>query len=325
MKKVTVLGFEYAFASAITGITDLLSMAGVTLNRILGEPAEKQFEVLIVSADGKPIKCSNGIEIKAHKSLEEVTYTDILIVPTIAGNIEKTLAYNQQVMPWLQKHHQQGADIVSNCTGAFLLAEAGLLDNKHATTHWGYADLFKQRYPQVKLNVSQLITADGSVFCSGGGAAWLDMALFLIERYCGYDVAVASAKSHVFDLGRTSQSAYSNIASKKYHHDDAIQILQDWLDLNYQQKVTIAVLSEKARMAERTFKRRFKQATGESAIAYLQKLRVEAAKKLLERSPLSVEQITYDVGYEDVSSFIRLFKKQTALSPSAYRSRFTRC
>jgi len=325
VKRVTVLGFEYAFASAITGITDVLSMAGITWNRIQGDPSQKHFEVTIASEGGKPIRCSNGIEIQAHKSLEEVAHTDLLLVPTIAGNIEKTLLLNQSVLPWLRKHFEQGADIASNCTGAFFLAEAGLLDGKQATTHWGYVDQFEQRYPKVNLKASQLITSDGSVFCSGGGTAWLDMALFLIERYCGYDVAVATAKSHVFDLRRTSQSAYSNIVSKKYHHDHSIQKIQDWLGNHYHQSINISLLATKVSMTERTFKRRFKQATGESTINYLQNIRIEAAKKLLEHGNLSVERITHDVGYEDMSSFIRLFKKQTALSPSAYRAKFSRC
>jgi len=325
MRHVTVLGFDYAFASAITGVIDLLSMAGVTWNRIHGSPIEKQFEVLIATVDGGAVRCTNGLEIRAHKTFDEVERTDLLLVPTIAGNIEKTLALNPAVMPWLRKHYEQGADIASNCTGAFFLAESGILNGKDATTHWGYLDLFQQRYPQVNLQASQLITTDGSVFCSGGGMAWLDMGLFLIERYCGHDVAIASAKSHVIDISRGSEPAYSSILSKKYHHDETILALQDWLDVNYHQKITLDLLAEKSAMTERTFKRRFKSATGESAISYLQSLRIEAAKKLLERSRLSVEQITHNIGYEDVSSFIRLFKKHTALSPSAYRARFSRC
>lgn len=324
MRQVTVLGFDYAFASAITGVMDLLSMAGVTWNRIHGKPAEKQFDVVIATADGQPIQCTNGIEIKAHKAIDDVLHTDLLLVPTIAGNIGKTLQLNQSVLPWLRMHYEQGADIASNCTGAFLLAESGLLDNKKATTHWGFIDEFTQRYPNVQLQADQLITADGSVFCSGGGMAWLDMALFLIERYCGYDVAMESSKSFVIDIGRGSQTAYSCVLGKKYHNDDAILMLQDWLEGNVKESITIDLLAKKAAMTERTLKRRFKKATGESPIAYLQILRVEAAKKLLERSRLTVEAITHAVGYEDVSSFIRLFKTQTSLSPSAYRARFSR-
>ncbi|OUS25060.1 AraC family transcriptional regulator [Gammaproteobacteria bacterium 45_16_T64] len=324
MRKVTIVGFDYAFASAITGVMDLLSMVGVTWNRIQNTPVEKQFEVLIATEDGRPVRCTNGIEIKAHVAISDIERTDLLLVPTIAGNISHTLAVNQNLLPWLRQQYEHGADIASNCTGAFLLAESGLLDNKKATTHWGYVDLFKQRYPLVNLQPEQLITADGSVFCSGGGMAWFDMALFLIERYCGHDVAMESAKSFVIDIGRDSQQAYTSVPGKKYHKDNAVLRLQDWMDANYQQQMSIERLAAQATMTERTLKRRFKIATGETPIRYLQSLRIDAAKKLLERSQQSVESITHHIGYNDVSSFIRLFKTHTGLSPSAYRGRFSR-
>jgi len=324
MRHVTIFGFDFAFASAITGIADLLSAVGVTWNYIHGHSLEKEFMVNIATLDGAAVKCANGLEIKAHKSLAEVEHTDLLIIPTIAGDIQQTLKLNQAALPWIRKHHQQGADIASNCTGAFLLAESGLLDHKKATTHWGFVDEFTRRYPAVDLQPEQLITSDGSIFCSGGGMAWFDMALFLIERYCGFDVAMASSKSHVIDMGRGHQAAYSSIPGKRYHQDAAILKLQDWLDEHYQENINIDRLAQKVSMTERTLKRRFKQATGDSPIHYLQGLRIDAAKKILEGSRNSIESITHQVGYGDVSSFIRLFKKHTQLSPNAYRARFAR-
>lgn len=324
MHHVTILGFDYAFSSAITGISDLLSTAGVTWNYIHGQALEKKFAVEIATFDGRPVRCANGIEIRAHKAIHEIDNTDLLLIPTIAGDIGQTLQLNQALLPWIVEQHQKGADIASNCTGAFLLADSGLLDDKKATTHWGFIDDFQQRYPKVKLQAEQLITADGSIFCSGGGMAWLDMALFLIERYCGHDVAMATSKAYVIDMGRGNQAAYSSIPGKRYHQDQDILSLQAWLDEYYSQNITIALLARQSGMTERTLKRRFKDATGDSPISYLQHLRIEAAKKILESGRDSVETITHKVGYEDVSSFIRLFKKHTRLSPSAYRARFSR-
>jgi len=323
MRHVTVLGFDYAFSSAITGVSDLLSTAGVTWNYIHGKALESEFKVEIATLDGGPVRCANNIEIKAHRALTDIQQTDLLLIPTIAGDIEQTLRRNAGLLPWIIEQAGRGADIASNCTGAFLLAETGLLDNKLATTHWGFVEEFRYRYPQVDLQPEQLITADGSLFCSGGGMAWLDMALFLIERYCGYDIAMASAKSNVFDISKRSQAAYSSIPGKRYHQDNAILTLQDWLDQNFHQDITIALLAEKTSMTERTLIRRFKQATGDSLIHYLQCIRVDAAKKLLRREHITIEAITHDVGYRDVSSFIRLFKKHTGLSPSAHRARFS--
>jgi len=324
MHHVTVLGFDFAFSSAITGISDLLSTAGVTWNYIHGEQMKQKFKVEIATLDGSPVRCANSIEIKAHKALSEIEKTDLLLIPTIGGSISQTLKNNQAILPWITQQHALGADIASNCTGAFLLAESGLLNNKRATTHWGFIEEFQHRFPHVDLQPNELITTDGSLFCSGGGMAWFDMALFLIERYCGYDVAMASSKAYVIDIGRGSQSAYSSIPGKRYHQDESILLVQEWLDTHYHEAIDIDLLAQLANMTERTLKRRFKKATDDSPINYLQRLRIEAAKKQLESGRDSVESITHNIGYEDVSSFIRLFKKHTGLSPSVYRARFTR-
>ena len=323
MRHVTILGFDYAFASAITGVSDILSTAGVTWNYIHGNAMASEFNVEIATVDGQPVKCANNIKIEAHRVLQDIERTDLLLIPTIAGDIEQTLIRNKALLPWIIHQAEQGADIASNCTGAFLLAETGLLNHKQATTHWGFVDEFRLRYPKVNLQPEKLITADNSIFCSGGGVAWLDMALFLIERYCGYDIAMASAKSNVFDISKSSRAAYSSVPGKRYHQDAAILSLQDWLDLNFHLNVTVPQLASRAAMTERTLIRRFKQATGDSLIYYLQCLRIEAAKKLLRADHNTIEEITQQVGYQDVSSFIRLFKKHTGLSPSAHRARFT--
>ena len=324
MRHVTILGFDYAFASAITGMSDLLSSVGVTWNYIQGTPIQKEFDVCIATLDGKAVKCANGLTISTHHDIADIEKTDLLIIPTIAGDIAQTLALNQKVLPWLVKMHEQGADIVSNCTGAFLLAESGLLDHKKATTHWGFVEEFKRRYPLVDLQADQMITTDGEIFCSGGGMAWFDMALYLIERYCGYDIAKASSKSYVIDMGRGSQAVYSSIPGKRYHQDERILALQDWLDSHFNEALSVLNLSEQAKLSERTLKRRFKAATGETPIQYIQHLRIESAKKRLESSQDSVEAITHQVGYENFASFIRLFKRFTNMTPSAYRARFAR-
>jgi transcriptional regulator GlxA family with amidase domain len=324
MKHVTILGFDYAYASTITGMSDLLGSVGVTWNYIHGSALNRQFDVHIATASGNAVRCANGMTIDAHHAFTDIEHTDLVIIPTIAGDIQQTLELNRSLLPWLIRMHEHGADIVSNCTGAFLLAESGLLNGKKATTHWGFVKQFRERYPQVDLQAEQMITSDGSIFCSGGGMAWFDMALYLIERYCGYDIARASAKSYVIDMGRGSQAAYSGLPGKRYHQDTRILALQDWLDVHFTETISIQDLANQANLTERTFKRRFKAATGDSPIHYLQHLRIEAAKKRLEVTQESVEQITHQVGYENVASFIRLFKRYTSMTPSAYRARFAR-
>jgi transcriptional regulator GlxA family with amidase domain len=324
MKNVHVLGFDGAFSTAITGVLDLLSLAGVTWQRLHGEVPDPRFRVRIVTEHGGLVRCVNGVEIQSHHSFANAGTADLILVPTIGGPIEKILQGNPGVVTWLQQQFERGADIASNCTGAFFLAEAGLLNGRQATTHWGFVESFRERYPLVLLKPEQLITEDGPVLCSGGGMAWFDLTLYLIERYAGHEIALATAKSYVIDMGRGSQKAYSALQGRRYHKDAVILEAQDWLENHFRDAVSLQDLADRVSLSARTFKRRFRQATGDTAITYLQVLRVEAAKQMLETTRLAVEQITRQVGYEDVSSFTRLFRRQTGLSPCAYRSKFNR-
>lgn len=324
MHTVTILGFEQAYASAITGALDLFALAGVTWQRMQGEDPQQNFKVQLASEGKRDIECINQLTLKSQIAIEDVLHTDILIVPTIGGIPEDVLINNRNLLPFIRYFHEKGADIASNCSGAFLLAESGILKNKQATTHWGYADKFESRYPNVKLLPNQLITQDGNIYCSGGGMAWFDLALLLIERYCGHDVASNTAKAHVLDLSRGNQAAYAQLRSKKYHQDDDILAVQEWLEQYYFQAINLEQLATKVNLTTRTLLRRFKKATGQTPFAYLQSIRVEAAKKRLETQNESLESITNAVGYEDLSSFTRLFKSITGLSPSQYRKKFIR-
>ena len=324
MYKVTVLGFEQAYASAITGALDLFALAGVTWQRMQGESPEKLFDVQLASIGQKPIHCINQLQLLSHVAIEDVQHTDLLLIPTIGGAIEPVLAQNRALLQYIQHHYHAGADVASNCSGAFLLAESGILDGKDATTHWGYAALFTQKYPNIHLQPEKLITQDDRIYCSGGGMAWFDLALLLIERYCGHDVATNTAKAHVLDLARGNQAAYAQVRSKKYHQDEDILRCQEWLEIHYAEAIKIEKLAHQFNLSPRTFVRRFKRATDQSPLHYLQSIRIEAAKKLLETQSKPAEQITNEVGYDDLSSFTRLFKQQTGLSPSQYRKKFKR-
>lgn len=324
MHKVTILGFEHAYASAITGALDLFALAGVTWQRMQGEAPKRIFDVQLASLGGKPIECINQLQLKSHIAIEDVQRTDLLLVPTIGGAIESVLHNNSALLGYIRQHYYGGADVASNCSGAFFLAESGILDGKEATTHWGYADFFSQKYPAVMLKPEKMITHQDGIFCSGGGMAWFDLALMLIERYCGHDLATNTAKAHVLDLARGNQAAYAQFKTKKYHQDKEILTVQDWLESHYFQTIKLDTLAEQFNFAPRTFVRRFKNATEQSPLQYLQSLRIEAAKKQLEASNKPIEQIINAVGYEDLSSFTRLFKNKTGLSPSQYRKKFTR-
>jgi transcriptional regulator GlxA family with amidase domain len=322
--KVTILGFNQAYASAITGALDLFALAGVTWQRMQGFPPTPFFEVQIATLKKQPVRCINQLEIRSHIAIEDVKHTDLLLIPTIGGSLLSVIAQNRALLPHIKRHYALGADIASNCSGAFFLAEAGLLNGREATTHWGYAELFKSRYPEVNLCAEKLITSSQNIYCSGGGMAWFDLALLLIERYCGHDVATTTAKAHVIDLSRGEQAAYASIRAKKYHQDQEVLQVQEWLEAHFKQNIQIGQLGDLVNLTDRTLHRRFKQATEQNPLEYLQCLRVEAAKKLLEKSHDNAQRIVNHVGYDDLSSFTRLFKKHTGLSPSQYAKKFKR-
>lgn len=331
MRIVSVIGFDGALASAITGMIDLFRLAGVTWARINGESPEPQFATRLLTRDGAPCRCINGLTILPDGAWNDrspaESNADLIIIPTIGGPIERVLSHNPELIAWLGGFRSSGTgqvQVASNCTGAFMLAEAGLLDGRQATTHWGFSHQFRQRYPAVDLHPDKLVTVDNHMACAGGGMAWWDLGIYLVERFAGAQVARELAKAFVIDVGRTSQAPYSAMQARRYHSDTAILTLQDWLDRHFNEEVTLGGLALLSGLTERSLIRRFKAATGDTPTGYLQVLRIEAARQQLETSRLAVEEVTRRVGYEDVSSFSRLFRKHTGLAPGAYRSRFGR-
>ncbi len=324
MVRISILGFPGALASAITGMIDLFQLAGVTWARIQGEQPRQRFQVSLLTVDGEPCRCLNGLALPAHGRLDDADPGELILVPTVGGPIPDTLAACQREIAWLTEQGRAGRAIASNCTGAFLLAEAGLLDGREATTHWGFSDLLRQRYPAIVCRPEQLVTVDGPVACAGGGMAWFDLGVFMVERYAGAQTARELAKAFVVDAGRRSQAPYTALQTRRYHQDQTILELQAWLDANHRRPVSSADLCRISGLSGRSLLRRFKSATGDTPRNYLQLLRIEAARELLETTSDSVETITQQVGYDDVSSFTRLFKRFTGLPPSDYRSRFGR-
>ncbi|MBW0147008.1 GlxA family transcriptional regulator [Marinobacter arenosus] len=326
MHTVSIIGFDGALASAITGIIDLFRLAGVTWARIHGEPPEPMFRTRLLTQTGDPCRCINGITLLADGrwDADAQPAADIIIVPTIGAPIPDVLSRNAELVTWLSRQDVTPSLLASNCTGAFLLAEAGLLDGKEATTHWGFSNQFRQRYPDVICRPEKLVTVDGDIACAGGGMAWWDLGVYLVERYAGPEVSRQLAKAFVIDAGRTSQAPYSALQAKRYHSDSTVLKLQDWLDTHFSRTVSLAELAREAGLSERSLLRRFKAATGDTPNTYLQLLRVEHVRHHLETSRRSIDEIINMAGYEDVSSFSRLFRKHTGLAPGAYRSRFGR-
>ena len=322
MKQITLVCFDSAFSSAITGLLDLFSLVGVTWNRIHRQSIEPHFQVRLASPTGNPVRCLNNLSIQPDVAIGEAGEDDIIFIPPIGGEIERVLQREAVLVEWLREEHTRGASIAGSCTGTFLVAESGLLNGRVATTHWGYVDRFRQRYPEVILKPEKLITRQANLFCAGGGSAWLDLALLLVEDHLGHEIAVQTAKALVIERKQQSQEPYTSLQGRKLHQDPTILTVQEWMESNLERKIQVDRLGDRYGMSPRNFKRRFKQATGETPLVYLQSLRIEAGKHYLESTRLPIERITQLVGYQDSGFFVKLFKRRTGLSPAGYRNRF---
>lgn len=280
------------------------------------------FEVETASMDGQPVRCTGNLELKPQKALHQVGQTQLIIVPGFMFNILAVLPRLTPMVEWLAQQHNKGSYIASMCTGAFVVAQAGLLDGKTATTHWVFSEQFERTFPKVKLKVERTVTDDGLIMCSGGSTSSSDLLLHLIRKFSSPQLAAECAKKLLVDISPRMQTPYSNTTFKKNHTDADILKIQIWLENNLSQNINMEVLVKEFALSMRNFIRRFKEATNHTPVQYLQNLRIEKAKHLLESSKQSFETITQQVGYEDGNSFRRLFKERVGLSPMAYRKRF---
>jgi len=321
MIHVTILGLYNSMATTVFGPMDILNQAGRLWNRLAGTPRTPLFDVTLASADGKPIRSVNRVEIMPHCSIEQISHTDLIIIAS-ATYIDKILEQNPELPGWIRQHFDQGAHVASICTGAFLLAETGLLNGRSATLHWGFADRFRTRYPTVRLQHDRIFIDHGRLYCSAGVTAGMDLSLYLVEKFCGRQAATQSAKTMILSMDRESQAPFSCFPGITDHSDPLIVRAQKWLETNPAREVNYDELAHTFRISRRSLERRFKQATGMTLLSYLQALRVEKARQLLEEGIATFSEITYAVGYEDVSFFRKLFIRLTGLRPKEYQKKF---
>ena len=322
--EVIILGFDGVLSSVLTGALDLFSFTGVSWQRFSDLEVQPKFKVQIASVGGVDIKCSNRLILQAHCDINDIQECDLLLIPTIGDSIDKVLKRNSDLIPHLIRLADTNADIASNCSGAFFLAEAGLLDNKIATTHWGYANKFKADYPLVELQENQFVTQSGNIFCAAGGSAFYDLALLLIERYCGREMSTQVAKTQIIDSKRGSQNSYTNVTLHKPHSDVLVKQVQEFIENNFEQSIQVSDLATMVNVTSRTLNRRFQSCVAMRPIEYIQAVRIEQAKRLLESGKVSIKSLAYQVGYNDISSFTRLFKRATELTPKEYQDKFSR-
>ena len=322
MKKVAILAAEHTVLSTIASPMDMFLQAGVLWNVTMGESPAPLFDVKIVTADGEPVMALNNIPVIPTCSMSEIEDVDLIVLPSQGFLFNAQDKSHVERIEWLKTWYEKGADLASVCGGAFTLASTGLLDGKTATTHWGLAKQFKKSFPNVDLRTDQLVTDEGRLFCGGGISADLNLSLYLIEKYYGREIALQSSRCTMVDLNCTSQSPFVMFTPEKNHSDSKILEAQVWMENNLQGQISIEDMASEAGVSIRQLNRRFKAATSVTVNSYLQLIRVDAAKASLVNTDQSIEEISLNTGYENISFFRRLFKKQTSLTPSEYRKRF---
>jgi transcriptional regulator GlxA family with amidase domain len=322
MIDVTVLFLDGTFSSTAIGPMEVFRHAGTLWNVLTGERPAPRFRVTTASVRGRPVRCDGAIHIRPEAALTDIRKADIIFVPTTGLSVDDAVERNPAVVPWLQRWHKRGASIASVCSGVGMVAATGLLDGRRATTHWGLAERFRHMYPKVHWMPELMITEDRGFYCGGGVNASLDLSLHLVERFCGHEVAMQSAKALLIETPRAWQAGFAIVPLKTEHSDENISRAQEWLHQNFHRTFPLDAPAQLVGMSLRNFVRRFKQATGDSPLIYLQKLRVAAAKRLLESNHRTMQEISDAVGYQDVAFFRGLFQRHTGVSPSLYRRRF---
>ncbi|WP_020409037.1 GlxA family transcriptional regulator [Hahella ganghwensis] len=326
--KVALLALPHCAASSVHGILDILTTANYCHSLNVGRDAALLFDLQVVTPTDQAVKAYNG-SLVMPTQLRAETEPDMVIIASAVEAVsaptylDKQLSQLNDIFQWLNRLHDQGAVLASACTGNFLLAEAGLLEGKTVTTHWRAAEYFRQRYPDIHLQIDKILIDNGDVICAGGATSFIDMSFHIIERFAGQSLASACSKLHVFDSHREQQAPYMIFTGFKSHKDDRIKQAQDWMEQNYSGQFSVDDIADRVGLGARTFKRRFKEATGETPIGYLQQVRIEAVKNLLETTIKSFNEIIWEVGYEDISSFRRLFKRETGCTMEQYRKRFS--
>lgn len=319
--QISVFVPEYGVIEAITPPFRTFNTANEFLTTFGKQPV---FEVEYVGLRSQVPANHGEYLVKTNRLLKDVNSTDLLIIPPVFGDTKKGVEANAEAIPYFVKLYEKGTRLASLCVGAFLLAETGLLKGKKCSTHWAHIQEFKERYPDVEVEDGAIITEHDNIYSSGGASSLWNLILYLVEKYSDRETAIMISKYFALDIGRDSQSQFTIFKGQRNHRYEDIKIVQDYIESHFSEKLSIEMLAGLIHMGRRTFERKFKEATHNTPIEYIQRVRIEAAKKFFEASQRNVSEIMYDVGYTDTKAFRDTFKKITGLTPIEYRNKFAR-
>lgn len=321
MKHISILVPKGAILGSLEGSRQLFSQVNEFFRMKDLPPI---FKVQLIGLD-KATPVSGGLfTVNADLLIGDIEQTDLIIIPAIDGEINSAIENNRDFIPWIIKQREGGAEIASLCLGAFLLAATGLVNGKKCATHWLAENAFRKMFPEVSLVTEKIITDEQGIYSSGGAFSYLNLILYLIEKYAGREIAVLSAKVFAIELNRENQLSFTIFQGQKEHEDEPVKKVQEFIESNFHEKITIDQLASMLALGRRNLERRFKKATSNTIVEYIQRVKMEAAKISLESSRENVNEVMYKVGYTDNKAFRTTFKRITGLSPIQYRSKYNR-
>lgn len=318
MKHISIIVTKDAILGNIEGPRQVFTEANQYLENT---GRDSLFKIELVSLS-KESQLNDGLYIISTKLLSEIKKTDLIIIPAMYGDLHKAIENNREFIPWIIKHYKSGAEVASLCLGAFLLASTGLLNGKKCATHWLAANVFRKMFPDVKLLEDKIIIDENGIYSSGGAYSSLNLILYLVEKFAGRETAVFCSKAFQIDIQRDSQSPFTIFIGQKDHEDEPVRNAQDYIETNYYQKITVDQLASMFALSRRNLERRFKKATSNTVVEYIQRVKIEAAKKNLETGKRNINEVMYEIGYSDNKAFRSTFKKITGMLPSEYRKKY---
>lgn len=307
--------------SSIVGAYKILSRA----NEYRQQNGKEQLFKIELAGISDEVDFYDGLfTVKPHIHISAIKKTDLVIIPSLNHNYEKAMQGNQSLINWIAKQYKQGAEIASVCTGAYLLASTGLLDGKICSTHWAVAENFRNTFPKVNLKTDKLITDENGIYTNGGAYSFLNLMLYLVEKNFDRETAIYCSKVFQIEMDRQSQSGFVIFKGQKLHGDEMVKEAQSYIENNLQEKISVEQLSSRFFVGRRNFDRRFIKATGNTPVEYLQRAKIESAKRAFETSHKTINEVMYDVGYSDVKAFRDVFRKITGMSPLEYRNKYNK-
>jgi transcriptional regulator GlxA family with amidase domain len=316
MKHVSILVPENATLASLEGTRGLFAEAN---DYFTNKHLPLKFDVNLVGITKQTLLGDGQFIINTDSTIYNLKKTDLIIIPSFDGDIKDALDKNNEFIPWILERNANGAEVASLCMGAFLLAQTGLIKHRRCSTHWMAEKTFMELYPDVELVPEKIITDEKGIYSSGGAYSYLNLILYLIEKYAGREIAIYTAKVFAIEINHDSRVPFTAFHGQKDHNDQQVKQAQDFIEDNYHDKISVDQLARMLALGRRNFERRFKKATSNTIIEYMQRVKIEVVKKKLEAGNMNVNELMYEVGYSDKKAFRNIFKKNTGLSPFNYR------